>query len=88
MFTPFAFIQPLTTVTPIVPVTAAQYVLVGGQFTLYNAPTLNSIAKLNQNGDLVQDTTFNPGVGFDNTPNEIKRYKQNAVGRFKNSIGH
>jgi hypothetical protein len=23
-----------------------------------------------------------------NTPIEIKRYKQNAVGRFKNSIGH
>lgn len=23
-----------------------------------------------------------------NTPAELKRYKQNAVGRFKNSIGH
>lgn len=23
-----------------------------------------------------------------NTPNEFKRYKNNAVGRFKNSVGH
>ena len=73
MFTPFAFIQPITTVTPITPVASSQYVLIGGQFTLYNAPATNYLAKLNQSGDLIQDSTFNPGTGFDNTPHEIKQ---------------
>ena len=71
MFTPFAFIQPLTTVTPIAP--TLNYLLIGGQFPLYNAPTTNHIAKVNQSGDLIQDSTFNPGIGFDSNTNEIKQ---------------
>jgi uncharacterized delta-60 repeat protein len=50
-----------------------QYVLIGGQFQLYNAPTTNYIAKIDQNGDLIQDTTFNPGAGFNNVVHEIKQ---------------
>jgi uncharacterized delta-60 repeat protein len=71
MFTPFAFLQPIITAAPIAP--ASQYVLIGGQFQLYNAPTTNYIAKLNPNGDLIQDTTFNPGAGFNGVAHEIKQ---------------
>jgi len=62
-----------------------QHLLIGGQFQLYNAPTTNYIAKLSQNGDLIQDTTFNPGTGFNNVVHEIKQQpdgKYIAVGVF------
>jgi uncharacterized delta-60 repeat protein len=66
MFTPFAFIQPITTVAPITPVTSAQYLLIGGQFTAYNSPNIPRIAKIDGNGNLEFNSTFNPGVGFTN----------------------
>jgi uncharacterized delta-60 repeat protein len=65
MFTPFAFIQPLTTFTPITP-TLLQYLLLGGSFTLYNAPVLGGIAKLDSTGSL--DPSFNMGSGQGGTP--------------------
>ena len=51
----------------------SQYLLIGGQFQLNNAPTTNYIAKVNQSGDLIQDSTFNPGTGFGSNTNEIKQ---------------
>jgi uncharacterized delta-60 repeat protein len=62
MFTPFAFIQPITTATPITPITSTQYVLIGGQFTTYNSPVVDRIAKIDSTGNL--DSSFNMGVGF------------------------
>ena len=88
MFTPFAFIQPITTVTPIVP--ALQYLLIGGQFTLYNAPSILRIAKIDGNGNLVLDSTFNPGSGFNNIVYDIQQQpdgKYVAVGIFTNYSG-
>jgi uncharacterized delta-60 repeat protein len=64
MFTPFAFIQPLTTVTPIAP--TLNYLLIGGSFTLYNAPVLGGIAKIDSTGNL--DSSFNMGSGQGGTP--------------------
>jgi uncharacterized delta-60 repeat protein len=40
-------------------------ILLGGYFTSYNGVTRNRIARLNANGTL--DTSFDPGVGFNNT---------------------
>jgi len=60
MFTPFAFIQPITTATPITP--TLNYLLLGGQFTLYNSPSLGGIAKIDTVGNL--DSSFNMGTGF------------------------
>jgi uncharacterized delta-60 repeat protein len=73
MFTPFAFIQPITTATPITPVTSAQYLLIGGSFNLYNAPTINNIAKIDTNGDLILDSSFNIGTGFNSSVFDIKQ---------------
>jgi len=64
MFTPFAFIQPITTAAPITP--ALNYLLIGGSFTAYNSPFLSRIAKIDGNGNLTFDSTFNPGTGFPN----------------------
>jgi uncharacterized delta-60 repeat protein len=88
MFTPFAFIQPLTTVAPIAP--TLNYLLIGGQFTLYNAPSMLRIAKIDGNGDLVLDSTFNPGGGFNNIVYDIQQQsdgKYVAVGTFTNYSG-
>jgi len=60
MFTPFAFIQPITTAAPIVP--ALQYLLIGGQFTSWNTPRTPRFAKIDENGDL--NSTFNAGAAF------------------------
>jgi uncharacterized delta-60 repeat protein len=64
MFTPFAFIQPLTTAAPIAP--TLNYLLIGGQFTQYNSPFIPRIAKIDGNGNLEFNSTFNPGAGFSN----------------------
>jgi hypothetical protein len=69
MFTPFAFIQPITTAIPITP--SAQYLLIGGSFTLYNTPTLSRIAKIDSTGSL--DPSFNMGTGFDLNVSEIQQ---------------
>jgi len=69
MFTPFAFIQPITTAIPITPST--QYLLIGGSFTLYNVPVLNRMVKIDANGDI--DNSFNIGTGFGNVPFDIKQ---------------
>jgi uncharacterized delta-60 repeat protein len=62
MFTPFAFIQTITTVTPISP-SSVQYLLMGGSFTSFQNPYYGNIIKLNPNNTV--DTTFNMGsVGF------------------------
>ena len=50
MFTPFAFIQPLTTAAPIAP--TLNYLLIGGSFTTYNSPNIPRIAKIDGNGNL------------------------------------
>jgi len=71
MFTPFAFIQPVTTVTPIVP-TTLQYLLVGGGFLLWNNPQFSRIAKIDENGNI--DPSFNMGSeGFTSTVIDIKQ---------------
>jgi uncharacterized delta-60 repeat protein len=64
MFTPFAFIQPITTAAPIAP--TLNYLLIGGQFTSYNSPFIPRIAKIDGNGNLEFNSTFNPGQGFSN----------------------
>jgi uncharacterized delta-60 repeat protein len=71
MFTPFAFIQPITTSPPITP--ATQYLLIGGQFTSYNIPNVNRIAKIDTNGDLILNSSFNVGLGFNNVVYDIKQ---------------
>jgi uncharacterized delta-60 repeat protein len=43
-----------------------QYLLIGGQFTIYNSPSLPRIAKIDGDGNLIFDSTFNPGAGFSN----------------------
>jgi uncharacterized delta-60 repeat protein len=60
MFTPFAFIQPITTAAPIAPL--QNYLLIGGVFTLYNAPALGGIVKIDSTGSL--DPSFNMGIGL------------------------
>ncbi|WP_299130081.1 T9SS type A sorting domain-containing protein [uncultured Winogradskyella sp.] len=40
-------------------------ILIGGSFTTYNGTEINRLARLNSDGSL--DTSFNIGVGFDNT---------------------
>ena len=83
MFTPFAFIQPIATITPITPTTSAQYLLIGGQFTTWNSPTLSRIAKIDSTGSL--DSSLNMGIGFNNPVFEIKQQpdgKYVAVGGF------
>jgi uncharacterized delta-60 repeat protein len=69
MFTPFAFIQPITTVTPIAP--TLNYLLIGGSFSLYNAPVLNRMVKIDENGNI--DGSFNIGTGFGNNTYDIKQ---------------
>jgi len=67
-----------------------QYILLGGGFTQYNAPTLNRIAKIDGNGNLVLDSTFNPGAGFNNTVHDIQQQpdgKYVTVGVFTNYSG-
>jgi len=78
MFTPFAFIQPITTATPITPVTPGQYLLLGGAFNLYNTPTANNIVKINDNGD--RDTVFN--MGSTGTNGNINDIKQQVDGKY------
>ena len=58
MFTPFAFIQPLTTAAPITP--SLQYLLVGGSFFSFGNPYYGNIIKLKP--DTTVDDTFNMGV--------------------------
>jgi uncharacterized delta-60 repeat protein len=43
-----------------------QYLLIGGNFQSYNAPATFRIAKINGSGNLELNSTFNPGVGFQN----------------------
>jgi uncharacterized delta-60 repeat protein len=64
MFTPFAFIQPITTAAPIAPI--LNYLLIGGAFTLYNSPSLGGIAKIDSTGSL--DPSFNMGTGIGGIP--------------------
>ena len=71
MFTPFAFIQPIITSTPISP--TLNYLLIGGQFTLYNAPLTSYIAKIDTNGDLILNSSFNTGTGFNSYPYDIQQ---------------
>jgi uncharacterized delta-60 repeat protein len=61
MFTPFAFIQPFVVAQGPVP-TALQYLLIGGDFTLYNSPTTTRLIKLDSTGNL--DGSLNMGTGF------------------------
>lgn len=44
-------------------------VIVGGTFTSFNGSSINRIARLNEDGSL--DTTFNPGIGFNNSVRTI-----------------
>jgi uncharacterized delta-60 repeat protein len=77
MFTPFAFIQPITTVTPITP-TSVNYLLIGGQFTTYNTPTVSRIAQIDSTGSL--DSLFNMGAGF--TGGNVFDIKQQPDGKY------
>jgi uncharacterized delta-60 repeat protein len=89
MFTPFAFLAPEIFVAGSLG-PSLQQLLLGGNFQLYNAPTTNYIAKINQSGDLIQDSTFNPGAGFNNVPQEIKQQpdgKYIAIGQFSSYSG-
>ncbi len=43
--------------------------VIGGSFTGYNGVTRNRIARMNTNGSL--DLTFDPGIGPDNSPNDL-----------------
>jgi uncharacterized delta-60 repeat protein len=72
MFTPFAFIQP-TVLAAVAPPTALNYLLIGGAFTLYNVPSLNRITKIDTNGNLIFDSSFNIGTGFSAVPFDIKQ---------------
>jgi uncharacterized delta-60 repeat protein len=88
MFTPFAFIQPVTTVAPITP--ALQYLLIGGQFQSYNTPTVTRIAKIDGSGNLTFDSTFNPGDGFGGAVQDIQQQpdgKYVIVGLFTSYSG-
>jgi uncharacterized delta-60 repeat protein len=78
MFTPFAFIQPITTAAPITP--TLQYLLIGGQFTTYNSPNIPRIAKINGNGDLELNSTFNPGTGF--SGGDVQDIQQQPDGKY------
>jgi uncharacterized delta-60 repeat protein len=60
MFTPFAFIQPITTVTPITP--ELQNFVLFGVFRSYNTTYYGGILKINSSGSV--DQTFNMGAGF------------------------
>jgi len=60
MFTPFAFIQPIT-MGPIVPA-IPDYLYVGGNFTTYKQPIYNRIIRTDLSGSI--DTTFNMGSGI------------------------
>jgi uncharacterized delta-60 repeat protein len=44
-------------------------IIVGGNFTTFNGTTRNYIARLNTDGSL--DTSFDPGIGFNNFVNSI-----------------
>jgi uncharacterized delta-60 repeat protein len=44
-------------------------ILIGGSFTSYNGTSRNRIARLNSDGNL--DTSFDPGMGANNTVNSI-----------------
>ena len=57
MFTPFAFIQQLTTPN------LFNYLYVGGNYTSYQQPFYNRIIRTDLSGSV--DTTFNMGAGFD-----------------------
>jgi uncharacterized delta-60 repeat protein len=52
-------------------------ILIGGQFTQFNAVTVNRIARLNTNGSL--DVTFNSGSGFDGFSATIEVQSDNKI---------
>ena len=67
-----------------------QYLLIGGQFTQYNAPSISRIAKIDGNGNLELNSTFNPGSGFSGNVHDIQQQpdgKYVAVGNFTNYSG-
>ena len=62
--------------TPLTP--PSQYLLIGGQFTAVNSPSLGGIAKIDSTGNL--DFSFNAGVGITN--NAIQDIQQQPDGKY------
>lgn len=63
-------------------------IIVGGLFTFYSGSSTNRLVRINTNGTL--DTTFNVGVGFNNTPNDLRIQSDGkiiAVGAFTSYSG-
>jgi uncharacterized delta-60 repeat protein len=64
MFTPFSFIQPITTVTPIIPSTS--FLFLGGNFNSYQTPPAVRIVKIQPNG-LIDPTFVTTGSALSST---------------------
>lgn len=52
-------------------------IMIGGSFTTYSGSTANYIARINSNGTL--DTTFNSGVGFNGSVQDIAVLSDNKI---------